>query len=605
MEVRNFGKVARINANLFIVAPSRPMVKSIVLFGAPHRGLEVTAMQSMVYGTPSEDLIRELKMDSPTLERLNDGFRHVYAGINILTIYEMEPSASLRKNEFDTWERTGPPVMMVEKQSAILYWPMETRIGLNQDHSRIARVDRGQNGCYDDICHFLQQSLDTTRKAEGITIINDPVLHPSALPSTSNRTFILGRELSEAIESGNSNTARDLIQSVKKGPFVQLRGKSLHMAIEHCPEIVSTLLDAGVDVSARKGEKGLQAIHIAGRYAENPETVQLLLDAGADVNAKGYDGWRPLHFAAQYNSNPTIIQALIIAGAAVNAANNMRSTPLHFAVRFNNSPTIVQSLMDAGAAINASDIAGYTPLHAATGYNNSSMIVQSLIDAGATFNTPNVNGSTPLHFAAAKNINPKITRVLINAGATVNARDVKRRTPLHLAAAYNTSEGVITALVRDGADINATNVEGESPLTLSALNENSEICRELLMAKAIPDHKDDKGNTALLLAIEHGQVTVVEHLLEYGADTTAKSGNSLALTHLNYAERVPMLTRHNIEVKILAFTCNSLMEELMRHKLRSAFPYKKDYHSFRHLTGSKYHSEQRRTAIPVLTSLTW
>lgn len=113
----------------------------------------------MVHGTPSEDLVGELKMQSPTLSRLNDGFRRVYEDVNILTIYEMEPTASLRRGEFDTWERTGPPVMMVEKDSAILYWPMETCIGLNQDHSMIAKVDRGQSGCYDDICHFLQQSL--------------------------------------------------------------------------------------------------------------------------------------------------------------------------------------------------------------------------------------------------------------------------------------------------------------------------------------------------------------------------------------------------------------------------------------------------------------
>lgn len=362
------------------------MVKSIIFFGAPHRGLEVTAIESMVHGTPTEDLIRELKMHSPTLERLNDGFRRVYEGVNILTIYEMEPTASLRRNELDTWERTGPPVMMVEKHSAILYLPMETRIGLNQDHSRIAKVDRGQNGCYDDICHFLQQSLVSTRNAEGMTIVNPPALHPSALPSSSKRRLILARQLIEAIKSGDSNTARDLIQWVEKGFLTQLRTNLLIMAVEHCPEIVSALLEAGADISAKDDEDGQQAIHIAERFAKSPDTVQLLLDAGADVNARAHDGCRPLHFAARYNRNPMIIQVLINAGAAVNAALNIGRTPLHLAASYNNNPMIAQYLIDggllAGANVDHRDDRGCTAWHRAT-ISGKKGVARLLLEYGA------------------------------------------------------------------------------------------------------------------------------------------------------------------------------------------------------------------------------
>ena len=180
-----------------IIVSARPTVKSIIFFGAPHRGLEVSAMQSMVQGTPSEDLIRELRTRSPTLERLNDGFRRVYEDVDILTIYEMEPTASLHRDKLNTWARSGPPVMMVEKDSAILYWPMETRIGLNQDHSRIAKVDRGQSGCYDDICHFLQQSMSSMDKANIMPIVNAPPLRSSELPSSSKKQLVIGRELCE------------------------------------------------------------------------------------------------------------------------------------------------------------------------------------------------------------------------------------------------------------------------------------------------------------------------------------------------------------------------------------------------------------------------
>ena len=142
-------------------AQSPPVVKAVIFFGAPHRGLNITAMQSIMNGTPSAELIRELDRQSPTIHRLNDGFRHLCEGLDILTIYEKKPTATLCKSESGRLERTGPPEMMVEKESALLYLEKEIHFGLEQDHSRIAKVDRGQNGCYDVIVHFVLLSLSS------------------------------------------------------------------------------------------------------------------------------------------------------------------------------------------------------------------------------------------------------------------------------------------------------------------------------------------------------------------------------------------------------------------------------------------------------------
>lgn len=142
-----------------LLAEAPPPVQSLILFGAPHRGLDVVALQTMVRGTPTEGLVQELEVRSPTLQMLNDRFRRVYEGVDILTVYEMEPTASLQESTPGCWKRTGPFVMMTEKNSALLNWPKEQTIGLHQDHSRIAKVDLGQNGCYDDIVHFIQQSF--------------------------------------------------------------------------------------------------------------------------------------------------------------------------------------------------------------------------------------------------------------------------------------------------------------------------------------------------------------------------------------------------------------------------------------------------------------
>lgn len=144
------------------LAQSQPIVKAVVFFGAPHRGLNITAMQSILNGTPSAELIRELGWQSPTIQRLNNAFRHLCEGLDIFSIYEKRPTATLCKSESGGLERTGPLEMMVEKDSALLYLKNEMSLGLELDHSKIAKVVRGQNGCYDDIVHFLRQSISSS-----------------------------------------------------------------------------------------------------------------------------------------------------------------------------------------------------------------------------------------------------------------------------------------------------------------------------------------------------------------------------------------------------------------------------------------------------------
>ena len=118
-------------------------------------------MQSIMNGTPSAELIGELGWQSPTIQRLNNGFRHVCEDLRILSVYEKIPTATLRKSNSGGLERTGSVEMMVEKDSALLYLKNETYIGLDQDHSTIAKIDRGQNGCYYEIVHFIRQSISS------------------------------------------------------------------------------------------------------------------------------------------------------------------------------------------------------------------------------------------------------------------------------------------------------------------------------------------------------------------------------------------------------------------------------------------------------------
>lgn len=88
----NISSQALVELNGFSHSRSHLPVPAIMFFGAPHRGLETTALETIVKLRPSEDLIKELQTQSPTLRELNDKFRHVANNIDILTCYEIIPT---------------------------------------------------------------------------------------------------------------------------------------------------------------------------------------------------------------------------------------------------------------------------------------------------------------------------------------------------------------------------------------------------------------------------------------------------------------------------------------------------------------------------------
>ncbi|KAL9069066.1 MAG: hypothetical protein Q9157_006295 [Trypethelium eluteriae] len=106
----------------------------IVFLGAPHRGLQVEALETLVKSRPTEDIVLELRSGSPTLTYLNNNFRQVVDDIQIISCYEKYPTPTVIRRG-DTWERTGPKVLMVSEDSAKLYLPNERHLAAYANHS--------------------------------------------------------------------------------------------------------------------------------------------------------------------------------------------------------------------------------------------------------------------------------------------------------------------------------------------------------------------------------------------------------------------------------------------------------------------------------------
>ena len=74
-------------------------IRSFVFLGVPHRGLEITALKTLVQGTSSEMMINELQEGSSVLGFLDHDFKQSFERFPaaILTCYESSPTPTVIK----------------------------------------------------------------------------------------------------------------------------------------------------------------------------------------------------------------------------------------------------------------------------------------------------------------------------------------------------------------------------------------------------------------------------------------------------------------------------------------------------------------------------
>ncbi|KAL9090725.1 MAG: hypothetical protein Q9165_005213 [Trypethelium subeluteriae] len=142
---------------------NRLPITCIVFLGAPHRGLDVRSLETLVAAKPPENLIRELKPGSPTLNSLNARFSRVANRVSIITCYEKLPTPTVQQEPNGSWKRSGPEVMMVSEDSALLYLPNEIRVSANSNHSDIAKIRPGETGIYHHLVHNIRLALSSVQ----------------------------------------------------------------------------------------------------------------------------------------------------------------------------------------------------------------------------------------------------------------------------------------------------------------------------------------------------------------------------------------------------------------------------------------------------------
>ena len=144
---------------------------------------------------------------------------------------------------------------------------------------------------------------------------------------------------------------------------------------------------------------------------------------------------------------------------------------------------------------------------------------------------------TPLH-AAFEQGHPDIALLLLERGADVGSRGNLRQTPLYMASSRGYAE-VVQSLIDRGADINAEcddmdehgyHMKG-TPLLVASKHRRLDISRTLLERGADVNYRDDRGWSALHLALHRQDDNLAQLLLDHGANPNVSDVNGSTTLH--------------------------------------------------------------------------
>ncbi|MBS0606227.1 MAG: ankyrin repeat domain-containing protein [Verrucomicrobia bacterium] len=356
-------------------------------------------------------------------------------------------------------------------------------------------------------------------------------LQSSLLPQPSQQEIIqFNHNWLAALSEQNCNKLLSLLQQARQNNIPcnlnvkYIAGLSaLHMACLHGhSQLVKLLIESKADLNVTDNLKDTP-LHAACMHG-HLEAAKLLIAAGADIHAKGGQGCTPLHNACR-EGHLQVVRFLIQEKSNVNALTNLRNSPLHLASR-NGHFDIIKLLFGEGANIYIKNKRGKTPLNVARKPEIRQFLQNVLTAPQTSFQTP--PSQQELHefnlrwLKAIKESNcndlvsllqqAKQKRLPFNINVKINTE----YTALHVACWENNLE-LARLLIEAKASVKVRNKDGHSPLHLACMHGNAELVGLLIEAKAGINDKNITGDTPLHLSSSFGHSNVVKWLIDAGA----------------------------------------------------------------------------------------
>jgi len=342
--------------------------------------------------------------------------------------------------------------------------------------------------------------------------------------------------------------------------------------------IVQALLAHGAEVNAQDNA-GYNALMSAHGEA-SAQLFQLLLDKGAQIDAQDQTGATLLMHAAWQNMPLQQIRLLLAKGAKPNLKDHQGNTALIHLLswtqagydipmrgRNENDAEAVKALVAGGADVDVCNSEGITPLMRAAGWHHT-LPLKTLLASGAKIDLQDNLGRTALTWAAGEGRKSESVQALLHAGARIRPveamlwddfptaqdllereGDTSARGPLGetllMIAAEKGERDLVSMLLKRGSDSNARDNEGMTALMLAvagravhripsgvknwpdatATKARTQIVQALLLRHADPNLRNTENDTALSIAKETRNASIISLLNRHGAQDSAPAQN--------------------------------------------------------------------------------
>jgi ankyrin repeat protein len=288
-----------------------------------------------------------------------------------------------------------------------------------------------------------------------------------------------------------------------------------------------------------KDESGRTPLSWAAEKGHEAVVKLLLAADNVDVNLKDEYERMPLSWAAEKGHEAVVKLLLAADNVDANLKDEYERTPLALAVMYGHEAVIKLLLEADGVDLNCKDKHGMTPLVQAVWRANDAT-VKLLLEHGARSDSMDTFGRTPLWHAACRGHKTIVELLLETDIAEANRQDAHGLTPL-LCAAERGHVDVVKLFLERGIKAKLDDNDGKTRLQyaiaiIELLLENDKVEASL---------KNEYGQILLSQATERGHVAVAKLLLYRGVN-----GNNM--TPHSYGEGVVklLLDAHNVEANL-------------------------------------------------------
>ncbi|CAL5203704.1 unnamed protein product [Lathyrus oleraceus] len=264
---------------------------------------------------------------------------------------------------------------------------------------------------------------------------------------------------------------------------------------------------------------GDTALMICTRY-KHEKCLRVLVSSGADlgiVNSFGHCATSTaisIHWTKDYHR---AVLDIIRAGKVVKSSNASRFSALLFATRANDIEALKKLIENRNINLDEQNEDGFSAVMISAS-EGSVEAFKLLLHAGADVtNLKNKHGLTALDIIDLKQNGENVHKVMFEYAlkkGCLNISTLAEANPLHRAACYGDINNVEKLLKEGNYDVNSFDENGYTPLMLAARESNGEMCGLLISHGAKCDIKNERHETALLLARENnGKGNAAENVI--------------------------------------------------------------------------------------------